>query len=163
MAGTYAVKQYVNDVKEFDAANKKIEELTKQLTDSMKTGDEKCDNLNQKLKGYKYKVKKQRADIEKSKKELINALGDTKEQVAINLRQKKKLAAAKAAASEVENKLNDQIESLLKFAPSVSKPFDTSQVWYSGYGKEPKVTLVKDDNAEKLRKALKNLNVVVKS
>ena len=120
----------------------------------MKTGDEKCNNLSQKLKDSKYKVKKQRDDIEKRKKKLIHALGDTQDQVAINLKQEKKFAAAKAAANEVENKLKKQISDLLKSAPVMSKPVDISTALYAGYGKAapPLITVVAGEKAEKLAK-----------
>jgi hypothetical protein len=59
-----------------------------------------------------------------------------------------------AAANEVENKLNKQILELLKSAPAVSKPVNTSSDWYTGYGKAPIVSFVSDDKEEKLRKLI---------
>ena len=146
------------DIKEFDAANHQIDDLNKQLTDSMKTGDDKCDKLEHKLDGYRQKVKKQRKDIEKSNKELMSALCDQKEQAAINLIEEKKLDDAKVAASEIEGKLRKEIEALQKYVPSVSKPVskavETGKPWYAGYGREPVVHLVKDENALRLSKAI---------
>ena len=149
-ADTSAVKEYVIDLKQFEAAKEQVEELTKQLTNSMKIGEDKCKNLSQELKDSKSKVRKQRDDIEKSKRKLKHALGDAEDQVAINLKQEKKLAAA----NEVENKLNKQILELLKSAPAVSKPVNTSSDWYTGYGKAPIVSLVSDDKEENLRKLI---------
>ena len=147
---TSAVKAYVIDVQELEVAKHQVVELSKQLATSMKVGADECETLNRELKTLNRKVGDQRHELKKSKKKLDVALGEVQDHLAIKLKLDKELTAAK----ETETKLKKQIDELLKSVPAVSKPVIHSSVsWYTGCGQAPIVTLVVDDEKERLRRA----------
>ena len=141
----------------------------KELLDLTKSGDEKCGRLAHDLNHYKQKARKRREDIEKSKEALKIALFDKKEQVAINLRQKKLMDDAQVAATETENRLKKEIETLRKSVSSVSKiaekPVDSTPLRSDRYAPPrvhapPKIHIVKDDNDLKLDRLVKTFQIM---